>query len=135
MVVKDEQRRLLTQARPDLSDAPLYQNTGCNDILSGLRISDNCLRCPLSACKYDDPGPLREWRDARRLSDWMDEDQVEGARPLVVRQYSRKEVQALAIRNQVAERTMWRRIKRLKSQKDYQLTFSFALDLPDSDPD
>lgn len=114
MVVNGEQRKPESLERSKL-------NIGCKDTDTGLAISDDCLRCPLSECKYDNPEPLRKWREAHRR--------------VVIRQYSRKEVQALALKNKVAERTMWRRLKRIKSQQEYQLTLSFALDLPDSDPD
>ncbi len=117
MVVKDEQRKAENQERSKL-------NTGCKDSDTGLEISNDCLLCPLSACKYDEQAPLIKWREAHRLKG-----------EVVIQQYSRSEVQALAAESNVTERTIWRRIKRNRSHPQYQLTLSFALDLPDSDPD
>lgn len=39
-----------------------YKDEGCNSFSS-------CLRCPLDACKYDDPTALLRWRNQERDSE------------------------------------------------------------------
>lgn len=45
----------------------VYADRGC--VFYNIRISDSCLECPLSVCKYDDPAKALEFiKRARELA-------------------------------------------------------------------
>ncbi len=76
-----------------------YKDDGCE-------VSPSCLRCPLTRCRYDDPGWLR--RDARRRRDHE---------VLRLRQEEGKDVEQLSERFGVSARTIHRIIKRARGGK------------------
>ena len=105
-------------------------NSGCVDGKTGQRIAEDCLSCPLRVCKHDDLQALFDWRiiqEGRAL--------VDSAPALVSRMlrknHTREEVAALAEKEQVCSRTIWRRIKVYQAVTGQQL----ALNLPSPNPD